>query len=119
ALLVWLPGPALPPRGILKRLALLGLLAGPVNQGLFFFGLERSTAAHAALLFALTPLGVYLLSLLQGREQASPRSLMGLFLALGGVIVLLLGRGLAEASEPLWGDLILLGSVAGWVLYST
>src|SRR5512141_2612191 len=68
ALVVVLPGPALPPRRALPAALLLGLLTGPLNQGLFFAGLQRSTAAHASLLYALTPIGVYLYSVLRGRE---------------------------------------------------
>ena len=118
-LLLLTPGPALPPRNEWRRVLVLGFLAGPVNQVFFFQGLSRSTAAHAALLYALTPLGVYLLSLAQGRERASVRALVGIFTAFAGVVVLLLGRGLADASGSLLGDLLILGAVAAWVLYTT
>ncbi|WP_407692957.1 DMT family transporter [Pyxidicoccus xibeiensis] len=118
--LLWLtPGPTLPPRNEWKRVLFLGLLAGPVNQGFFFYGLSQSTAAHAALLYALTPLGVYLLSLARGHERASVRAMAGIGTAFAGVVVLLLGRGLAEASGSLVGDLLILGAVAAWVVYTT
>ena len=80
-----------------RRVLLLGLLAGPVNQMLFFSGLARSTAAHAALLYALTPLGVYVLSLVRGpRAAPRARATAGILTAFAGVVVLLLGRGLAR-----------------------
>jgi drug/metabolite transporter (DMT)-like permease len=118
-LLLLTPGPALPPRNEWRRVAVLGLLAGPVNQVFFFQGLARSTAAHAALLYALTPLGVYLLSLAQGSERASARAMGGIITAFTGVVVLLLGRGLADASGSLLGDLLILGAVVAWVMYTT
>ncbi|MBZ4420990.1 DMT family transporter [Myxococcus sp. RHSTA-1-4] len=119
-LLLWLsPGPKVPPRDEWRRVLFLGLLAGPVNQGFFFYGLSKSTAAHAALLYALTPLGVYLLSLARGQERASLRAVGGIATAFAGVVVLLLGRGLAEASGSLVGDLLILGAVAAWVVYTT
>lgn len=119
-LLLWLsPGPKVPPREEWRRVLVLGLLAGPVNQGFFFYGLARSTAAHAALLYALTPLGVYLLSLARGQERASLRAVAGIGTAFAGVVVLLLGRGLAEASGSLVGDLLILGAVTAWVVYTT
>jgi drug/metabolite transporter (DMT)-like permease len=118
-LLLLTPGPALPPRNEWRRVLVLGLLAGPVNQVFFFQGLSRSTAAHAALLYALTPLGVYLLSLAQGSERASGRAMAGIVTAFSGVVVLLLGRGLADASGSLLGDLLILGAVAAWVVYTT
>ena len=119
-LLLWLsPGPTVPPRHEWRRVLFLGLLAGPINQGFFFYGLSKSTAAHAALLYALTPLGVYLLSLGRGQERASLRAVAGIATAFAGVVVLLLGRGLADASGSLTGDLLILGAVAAWVVYTT
>ncbi|HYO72383.1 MAG TPA: DMT family transporter, partial [Archangium sp.] len=72
-LLLFTPGPKLPPRSEWRRVLMLGLLAGPINQMLFFYGLSQSTAAHAALLYALTPLGVYLASLARGHELPALR----------------------------------------------
>ncbi|MBJ6759544.1 DMT family transporter [Myxococcaceae bacterium JPH2] len=118
-LLCFTPGPVLPPRSEWKRIFVLGLLAGPVNQVLFFTGLARSSAAHAALLYALTPLGVYLASLLLGRERASARASVGIATAFTGVVVLLLGRGLESARGALMGDLLILAAVAAWVVYTT
>ncbi|WNG44635.1 DMT family transporter [Archangium minus] len=118
-LLAFTPGPKLPPRSEWRRVLMLGLLAGPINQMLFFYGLSHSTAAHAALLYALTPLGVYLLSLARGHERASSRSTLGILTALAGVVVLLLGRGLASARGSLLGDLLILAAVSAWVVYTT
>ncbi|RKG93064.1 DMT family transporter [Corallococcus terminator] len=118
-LLALTPGPKLPPRSAWKRVALLGLMGGPVNQTLFFSGLSRSTSAHAALLYALTPLGVYVASLVLGRERASRRATAGILTALVGVVVLLLGRGLASAQGSVQGDLLILMAVVAWVIYTT
>lgn len=118
-LLAFTPGPMLPPRSEWRRVLMLGMLAGPINQMLFFYGLSRSTAAHAALLYALTPLGVYLLSLARGHERPSSRSTFGILTAFAGVVVLLLGRGLASARGSFVGDLIILAAVSAWVVYTT
>lgn len=118
-LLVFTPGPKLPPRSEWRRVLWLGLLAGPVNQLLFFTGLARTPAAHGALLYALTPLGVYVTSLLRGQERPSVRAVAGILTAFTGVVVLLLGRGLASARGSLVGDLLILGAVVAWVLYTT
>lgn len=117
-LLLVLPGRRLPPSQALPRILFLGLMAGPINQGFFFYGLSRSLAAHAALLYALTPLGVYLYLLARKRESVSRAKFVGIFVALSGVIVLLLGRGLKAAWGPLLGDLFILVAVASWVLYT-
>ena len=118
AILLATKGPALPPRELWKRLLFLGLLCGPLNQGLFFLGLYRSNAAHAALLYALTPIGVYLVTMYQAQERFRRDRALGIGIAFAGVVVLLLGRGLTEAVGPLIGDLLILGAVAAWVLYT-
>jgi drug/metabolite transporter (DMT)-like permease len=118
-LIAFTPGPKLPPRSEWRRVLMLGLLAGPINQMLFFYGLSLSTASHAALLYALTPLGVYVLSLVRGHERPSSRATLGIFTALAGVVVLLLGRGLASAGGSLLGDLLILSAVSAWVVYTT
>jgi drug/metabolite transporter (DMT)-like permease len=102
-LVLALPGPALPPRRAVPGALLLGFLVGPLNQGMFFGGLARSTAAHAALLYALTPIGVYLYSVLRGREQPSTRAVVGLLLAFTGALVLLLAHGLRALSGVFTG----------------
>ncbi|MBX5482349.1 MAG: DMT family transporter [Myxococcaceae bacterium] len=117
-LLAVLPGPALPPKEARLRVFLLGVLAGPLNQGFFFFGLDHSTAAHAALLYALTPLGVYLYLVWRGEAVISRTRVLGIGVAFIGVVMLLLGRGLRAAIGPLWGDALILVAVAAWVLYT-
>jgi drug/metabolite transporter (DMT)-like permease len=118
-LLLFTPGPKLPPRAEVWKVLGLGLLAGPVNQLLFFSGLSRTPAAHGALLYAMTPLGVYVMSLLRGQERASTRATVGIFMAFTGVVVLLLGRGLASARGSLVGDLLIFGAMMAWVVYTT
>src|SRR5215469_868620 len=117
-LVLVLPGPTLPPRRAVAATFALGFLAGPLNQGLFFAGLQRSTAAHAALLYALTPIGVYVYSVLRGRETSSTRAGLGLLLAFSGALVLLLAHGLRALSGVFVGDLLILGAVTAWVLYT-
>jgi drug/metabolite transporter (DMT)-like permease len=63
-------------------------------------------------------MGVYLYMLSRGREQASLRRSLGITVALSGVAVLLVGRGLAAASGPLVGDLLILVAVVAWVFYT-
>jgi drug/metabolite transporter (DMT)-like permease len=117
-LLAVVPGPKVPPRQSWRWLLGFGFLAGPANQGLFLFGLKRSLASHAALLYALTPVGVLLLGAALGRERLVARKVVGVIVAFLGVVVLLLGRGLAAAAGPLVGDLFMLGAVAAWVAWT-
>lgn len=118
AVLAALKGPLLPPRRTWSWWLAFGLLAGPVNQGFFVYGLSQSKASHAGLLYGLTPVGVYALSVARGKERPTARRLAGIVLAFVGVLVLLLGRGLTEALGPLVGDLWILGAVAAWVVWT-
>ena len=117
--ILWrMPAPRLPPRALWLRVLAFGFIAGPVNQGLFLWGVHHSHATHAGLLYALTPVGVMLASGLLGREHWRGRALGGSALAFGGVLVLLLGRGLDAASGSIVGDVAMLGAVAAWVAWT-
>jgi len=119
--ILWLPqfrGMRLPPKGTRLLFFGWGFVAGPLNQGLFLFGIERSVASHAALLYALTPVGVYLASIALRREAWSPAKGIGVFIALVGVVILLFDRGLDAAMGPLVGDVLMFGAVIAWVAWT-
>ncbi|HET7752450.1 MAG TPA: DMT family transporter [Anaeromyxobacteraceae bacterium] len=108
-------------RSDLPGLALLGFVAVPLNQGLFLAGLARSTPGHAALLYALTPIFVFLLARVRLGEPATPLKIAGIAVAFAGVLVVLLARGalgLAGAADTLLGDLLMLGAVMAWAIYA-
>jgi drug/metabolite transporter (DMT)-like permease len=107
----------------LFALGVLGFVAVPLNQGLFLAGLARSTPGHAALLYALTPIFVFLLARLRLRERATWAKLLGIALAFVGTLVVLLGRGVLGrggegAARALVGDLLILGAVIAWAVYA-
>jgi drug/metabolite transporter (DMT)-like permease len=99
------------------RLVLLGLLGVPLNQGLFLFGLQWSSASHAALLYALTPTFVLLFGLRRGMRP-SAMQIAGVVIAFAGVLTLMLQRGLHFDRHSLRGDILILGAVASWALYT-
>jgi drug/metabolite transporter (DMT)-like permease len=105
----------------LVALGVLGFVAVPLNQGLFLAGLARSTPGHAALLYALTPIFVFLIARLRLGERATWAKVFGIALAFAGTLVVLLGRGLLGgegAGRALVGDLLLLGAVIAWAVYA-
>lgn len=117
--LAFLPAPRLPPRRALLRVLMLGFLSGPLNQALFLLAMQNTSAAHGALIFSLTPLGVYLVELKQGRERARWTASVGILVALAGVVLLLLAHGFTALSGHFLGDVLLLGSLLAWVFYTT
>ncbi len=111
--------PRIPPRD-LAALAALGFVAVPLNQGFFLAGLARSSAAHAALLYALTPIFVFLLARARLGERAGAAKVLGIAVAFVGVLLVLLSRGLAfsgAAGSALAGDLLILVAVVAWAVY--
>jgi drug/metabolite transporter (DMT)-like permease len=105
----------------LPGIAALGVLAVAVNQLLFLAGLALSTPGHAALLYATTPIFVFLIERARGRERGTPRKVAGIAIAFAGTVVVLSARGVlgvAGAGDVLAGDLLLLGAVVSWSLYA-
>lgn len=113
---------ALPPLGARERrtMWLLGFTGVFAFSGFFFAGLERIPAGRGALIMALNPIGVALGMWLVFRERLDATRWLGIALALGGVAVIIArgdpARLLAGEIGP--GDLLMLGSVAGWVTYT-
>jgi drug/metabolite transporter (DMT)-like permease len=107
-------------RGDLLPLAALGVVAVAVNQYLFLEGLSRSSPGHAALLYALTPVFVFLIGWARRSERATTLKLAGIVVAFAGTLVVLGGRGAlaAEGRDALVGDVMLLGAVVAWSVYA-
>ena len=101
------------------RLLGLGVLLVPLNQYCFLKGLELTVPGHSALLYAMTPLGVLLLSSILVGKMPSFRKLSGVFTAFSGVVIVLRpwASGV-QVSELRTGDLWLIGAVFCWVLYT-
>ncbi len=100
--------------------ALLGL-TGVFGYNLCFFtGLQTVTASRAALIIALNPVGITLLSALFGGEPLRLRQSGGILISVVGAMVIISRGKLASllAGEVGFGELALLGCVLCWSLYS-
>ena len=109
-------------RADLVRLTILGFIAIPVNQGFFLYGLSLTTPGHAALLYAMTPVFVFVLALLRREERSSGWKSAGIATAFAGAALVLVTRGQLsgeiEASRALLGDLLVLLAVVAWAVYA-
>jgi drug/metabolite transporter (DMT)-like permease len=111
-------GQRLPPHSARKKLLVLAFLGVPVNQAFFLYGLQMSTAAHAALLYTLTPLFVLLLAQALLGEFPGWRTALGTAVALAGTVFVLLEHGLDLSRGPLFGDLLIAVAVVAWSIYT-
>lgn len=113
-------GPPIPRRD-LWGLALLGVVAIPINQGFFLYGMSLTTPGHGALLYALTPIFVFVLARWRLGERVTRLKVAGIATAFVGVVVVLLGRGalgLPGAGQGLLGDLLILLAVIAWAVFA-
>ena len=122
-ILLLLTGWVIPkPRFDLKewlRILLFGILLVPINQYLFLRGLRLTVPSHPALFYALTPLGVLILTSGLSRRMPLKRKILGVLLALVGVYIILRPWEGGEAIKELrTGDLWVLAAMLAWVLYT-
>jgi drug/metabolite transporter (DMT)-like permease len=104
-------------RWLLLGMALSGVAVfGPT----LYLGLRFTTAVNATLINGLGPLITGLLAALLIREPMSRRQIVGAIVGLVGVLALISGGSLAfwQVARINVGDLIVLGAVALWALYS-
>jgi len=104
-------------RSDLAPLVVLGVTGIALNQVFFLVGLERTTVAHAALIFGLSPILVLGAAAGAGQESLTTRKLVGMLVALGGVAVLHLGPG-AASGATLSGDLLVLAGASAFALFT-
>jgi drug/metabolite transporter (DMT)-like permease len=107
-----------PDRRDRKLFILCGLLAVPLNQGLFLFGIKSTLAAHGALLYATTPMAVLMLSAVILQERPNTRKISGILLGFFGVAMVLLEKGLHFSLETFRGDALVSLAVLTWALYT-
>jgi drug/metabolite transporter (DMT)-like permease len=101
----------------LCALAFIGITSG---QFLFLFGLKFTTPASSAVLYAMTPLWVLLLSVAMSKsELLTKRKLLAIVIAISGGLTALFGSGKSvDFAENAWlGNLITLGAVWCWASY--
>jgi drug/metabolite transporter (DMT)-like permease len=103
-----------------KMLALIGVLGTVVFSTFGYFGVRYTTATNAALIGASGPFVQVLLSWLILRHTITPLQAAGMTVSLAGAVAIIsagtLDTILDMAFNP--GDLLLLGGVLAWQLYT-
>lgn len=70
------------------QLVVLGLLGVALNQFLFVVGLSRTSVAHSSIFANMTPILILLLASARGLERLTGWKLLGVTVALAGVVLL-------------------------------
>lgn len=102
------------PRADRLKIFGIGLLLVPLNQLLFLTGQKLTSAGHASLLFATTPIFVYMLAIRFLKEKLTTLRSLGILVALSGVLIILFSGGIRFGLEFLEGDLLVLMAVMAW-----
>ena len=118
ALMPWLGDKVRIPRRDALKIAGLGVMIVVLNQALYIYGQNFTTATHGSLLFAFTPIFIYLFSLLILKERFTLRRGVGVTLAVIGAVIIVSQRGVVFNRDMLYGDFVILVAVIIWGLYT-
>jgi len=87
-------------------LVVLGVFGVTLNQFLFVFGLNRTSVAHSSIFANTTPILILLLASARGLERLTGWKLVGVMVALTGVVLLRLLDDGPQGEATLSGDVI-------------
>ena len=104
-------------RAALRPLLLLAVFQPVVYYTAETLGVIRTTASETGLILAAVPVGMLLASLLILRHKPTRWQLIGIAVALAGVIVTVVAKGLAADFNPL-GYALLVVAVIAYALYT-
>lgn len=99
------------------QLILLGGAGHTLYQLFFMGGLVRTSVGNSSLIVGCSPVAVALASAWAGHERVSKAQWLGVALSTLG-IYLVVGRGADLGRATLTGDLLTLGAVACWAVYT-
>lgn len=103
------------------QLTLLGFFGIFFYNLCFFYGFQYINASRASLIVALNPAVIGLASWLLFKERLGRVKVAGIALCIGGASLVIVSRNpqLLAVTPNAWiGDLLILGCVAGWGIYS-
>jgi drug/metabolite transporter (DMT)-like permease len=95
----------------------LGFFGVTVNQICFTVGLYFTRVSHAAVIVGLGPIYILVLAVLFRLERATGHKVVGMLIALTGVVVLASENGISVHSASLEGDAITMAGSIGFAVY--
>ena len=103
------------------QLAALGFFGVFAYNLFFFYGLHFISSSRASLIVALNPALIALTAFAFSRERLSPVNLVGIVLCIGGASTVIVSKStgsITTVSGAWLGDVLILGCVMSWVIYS-
>jgi drug/metabolite transporter (DMT)-like permease len=104
-------------RGEWRRIVVLALVGHVIYQVCFVGAVGRTSIANSALIFALTPIVVGLLTSILGHEHIPVQRWLGALVSLAG-IYLVVGQRVGSEGATLFGNLLAAGAMLCWALYT-
>jgi drug/metabolite transporter (DMT)-like permease len=99
-------------------LVMLGMFGVALNQFLFVVGLSRTSVAHSSIFANMTPVLVLLMASMRGLETFTARKLVGVVVALTGVVLLRTLDTGPQGEATLAGDLITFGGSLAFSIFT-
>jgi drug/metabolite transporter (DMT)-like permease len=95
----------------------LGFFGVAINQFCFTVGMRYTSVIHSAIISSLSPIYTLVLAVLFRLENPTLRKVLGMFVALAGVVLMATGAGISRHSPSLLGDAITLTGSLGFAVY--
>jgi drug/metabolite transporter (DMT)-like permease len=114
----WAEGPTRLPRGAFWPLVALGVIGNTIYQICFMEGLARTSATKSSLILAGMPALVTITAGILGIERVTRAQQVAVLVATVGVVVVVVGRGGTMDNGFGKGEMLLLGAVFTWAVYT-
>ena len=99
------------------RLVACGLFGIAINQMSFFYGLSLTQPINAAIIMTISPIMVFVVAYLIGREKIRPLKILGLVIGATGAYLLITRHGISWQSDTFVGDLFILINATSYAIY--
>lgn len=99
------------------QLVLLGTVGTFLYQFCFVAAVKRTSVGNGSLIIGFSPIVIALLSAIVGHERIRPVRWLGIGVAMAG-LYLVVGHGVDLSGQTWRGDLLMMGGVVCWAVYS-
>jgi drug/metabolite transporter (DMT)-like permease len=99
------------------ELFFLGSVGTFLYQFCFVASVKRTSVANGSLIIGVSPIVIALMSAIAGHERIRPVRWLGIGVAMAG-LYFVVGRGVDMSAQTFRGDLLMMGGVICWSVYS-